>query len=140
MSFPLDYMDDFPKAMRRYLKYYGWHFNKAAYDFAASLMWKQGPDGKKQRVAPLSKQEVDDLLKENGITLEYTGNYVYVYWAMQCRADLLPDDIEDARHQALYVERMTEDADTTDEAAFRCFYIKAVGSGTPVPFEDFLDD
>ena len=137
-TLPLDYMDDLPRSMRRYLKYYGWHFNKAAYEFAASMMWRDD-NGKKQRVPTMTKEEVDELLKTNNITIDTHGNYDYVYWAMQCKADLMPDAIEDSRHQALYVKRMMNDVDTTDEAAFRCFYIKAVGSGIAVPFEDFLN-
>lgn len=137
---PLDYMDDFPRPMRRYLRYYGWHFNKKAYEFAAKRMWKESPDGKKMKVEPMTRQQVDDLLKANNITLENSDNYDYVYWAMQCRADLMPDAIEDAKHHALYVKRMSEDVDVTDEAAFRCWYVKAIGSGVSVPFEDFLDD
>ena len=136
---PLDYMDDMPTAMRRYLKYYGWHFNKAAYEFAASMMWKEDASGKRQRVPMMSREEVDALLRANNVVIDNNGTYDYVYWAMQCKADLMPDAIEDAKHHALYVKRMMNDADTTDEAAFRCFYIKAVGSGVGVPFEDFLD-
>lgn len=136
---PLDYLDDLPRPMRRYIKYNGWHFNRAAYDFAASLMYTTTPDGKRQRVQPMTKEQVDTLLRENNVSLENTANYDYVYWAMQCRADLMPDAIEDARHQALYVKRMMEDPDTTPEAAFRCFYIKAVGNGTAIPFDQLLD-
>lgn len=132
-------MDDMPRAMRRYLKYFGWHFNKQSYEFAASLMWKESADGKKERVEPLLKEQVDELLKANNITLDTRGNWDYMYWAMQCKADLMPDAIEDAKHHALYVKRMTEDVDVTDEAAFRVWYIKTVGSGIGIPFDDFLD-
>lgn len=139
-NLPLDYMDDFPRPMRRYLKYYGWHFNKAAYEFAASMMWKEDESGKRQKVTPLTKEEVDAMLKENNVELKNKSNYDYVYWAMQCKADLMPHAIEDAKHQAWYVKCMADDVDATDEAAFRCFYVKATGAGIGVPFEDFLDE
>lgn len=140
MSLPLDYMDEFPKSMRRYLDYYGWHFNKAAYEFAASLMWKKTADGKKEKVQPLTKSEVDRILKDNKVEIENnTGNWDYMYWAMQCKADLMPEAIEDERHMAQYVKKMTDDPDVTDEATFRKWYICAIGNGIGIPFEEFVD-
>lgn len=39
---PLDmYDDDIPEEMRRYLRHYGWHFNKKACDYAVSLIRKK---------------------------------------------------------------------------------------------------
>lgn len=137
-SIPLDLLDDFPRPMRRYLKYYGWHFNRKAYEYAASLMWKED-NGKKQRVPVMTKEETDTLLRENGVEVTNKGNYDYVYWAMQCRADLMPQAIEDAKHHAQYVKSMADDPDITPEATFRKWYCCAIGSGTAIPFEDFLE-
>ena len=137
---PMDILDDFPEEMKRYLRYYGWHFNKKSYEYAASLMWKEDSNGKKIKVQPLKKEDVDNMLSQNGLSVQNTGNWDYVYWAMQCKADLMPEAIEDARHQALYVKKMSDDVDVTDEAAFRKWYITAIGSGVDVQFENFLDD
>lgn len=137
---PFDILDDYPEPMKRYLSYYGWHFNKKAYEYAASLMWKEDTNGKKVKVAMLTKADVDNLLAQNGVTIENTGNYDYVYWAMQCKADLMPGAIDDPRHHAMYVKMMSEDADVTSEAAFRKWYITAVGSGIDVQFETFLEE
>ena len=38
----LDLYDDIPKAMRKYLMYNGWHFNKSLCNYAVSLMRKKG--------------------------------------------------------------------------------------------------
>ena len=123
--------------MKRYLRYYGWHFNKAAYEFAASLMWNDN-NGKKTKVEPLKKEDVDNMLSANGVSIDNKGNWDYMYWAMQCKADLMPGAIDDAKHHAMYVKKMSEDPDVTDEAAFRTWYIKTIGSGVGVPFRDFL--
>jgi len=136
---PLDILDDYPQDMKRYLRYFGWHFNRKAYEFAASLMWKHDQNGNKVKVPMLKKDEVDNLLTANGISIDSQGNYDYMYWAMQCKADLMPGAIDDSKHHAMYVKMMSSDPDVTDEAAFRTWYIKAVGSGVAVPFEDFLD-
>lgn len=139
MSLPLDYMDEIPRSMRRYLDYYGWHFNKPAYEYAASLMWKEDKDGKKQKVEPVKKEEVDKILKDNNIEIENKGNWDYMYWAMQCKADLMPEAIEDEKHMAKYVKMMTDDPDVSDETTFRKWYITMMGNGKGIPFEEFLD-
>ena len=36
----LDSFDSMPTYMRKYLQNYGWHFNKALYEYAVSLMRK----------------------------------------------------------------------------------------------------
>ena len=43
---PLDMYDDIPDEMRRYLKHYGWHFNKKACDFAVGLIRKKNANTK----------------------------------------------------------------------------------------------
>ena len=139
MSLPLDYMDDMPRAMRRYLDYYGWHFNKASYEYAANMMWRRNADGKKEKVQPLTKEEVDSVLKTNNIIIENGNNWDYMYWAMQCKADLMPEAIEDNKHHAWYIKNMTDDPDVSPETTFRKWYITMVGNGVGVPFEEFLN-
>ena len=132
-------MDEIPRSMRRYLDYYGWHFNKPAYEYAASLMWKEDKDGKKTKVEPVKKEGVDKILKDNNIEIENKGNWDYMYWAMQCKADLMPEAIEDEKHMAKYVKMMTDDPDVSDETTFRKWYITMIGNGKGIPFEEFLD-
>lgn len=139
-TMPLDYLDDLPRPMRRYIKYNGWHFNRAAYDFACSLMWKKSADGKKEKINQLSKEQIDTLLKENNITLENKGNYDYMYWAAQARADLMPGAIDDNQHLARYIKMMTDDADVSPETTFRKWYITMIGNGTAIPFDELTDD
>jgi rRNA maturation protein Rpf1 len=50
----LDFYDDRPASMKRYLKYYGEHFNKKLCDFAVNKM----DHGK----APVTKEKVDEIL------------------------------------------------------------------------------
>ena len=73
-TIPLDIYDEMPRDMRRYLQYNGWHFNKKAYDFAVSLMRKRGSDGKKLKVEPLKKEDVDNILNAHGVSVDNKGN------------------------------------------------------------------
>ena len=47
----LDIYDDRPTSMKRYLKYYGEHFNKKLCDFAVSKM--------NHEKAPVEKEKID---------------------------------------------------------------------------------
>ena len=47
-----------PKYMLNYIRYYGYHFNKALCDYAVSLMKKGG-----KKLEPLSKEYVDKMLQ-----------------------------------------------------------------------------
>lgn len=138
MNIPLDYLDEFPEGMRRYLDFYGWHFNKASFEFAASLMFKKDDNGKRVKVEVLRREDIDTVLKDNKITIENNGNWDYMYWAQQAKADLMPDVIEDNAHLAKYIKKMTDDPDVSTETTFRKWYITMVGNGKGVPFEEFL--
>ena len=56
--------DDMPLPMKRYLKHYGWSFNKAACMYAVSRMWRKDSQGKKTRIKVVEKAQVDELLKK----------------------------------------------------------------------------
>jgi hypothetical protein len=58
---PLDTYDDRPSSMKRYLKYYGQHFNKKLCEFAISKM----NHGKTK----ISKDKVDDIINKYNIKL-----------------------------------------------------------------------
>jgi len=58
----LDIYDDRPSSMKRYLKYYGQHFNKKLCNFAVSKMNHGKP--------PVSSEKVDEVLAKHGIKLE----------------------------------------------------------------------
>ncbi len=57
----LDFYDDRPTSMKRYLKYYGEHFNKKLCDFAISKM----DHGK----TPINKDKINDILSKYNVEL-----------------------------------------------------------------------
>ena len=109
---PLDIRDRRPEEMEAYLSHFGWHFNKKMCEFAVSLMKKMNPQtGKKERIDPISKEKVDELLARYGIKLENNVLYDYVYWANQCKADTFKSSVPDEAHMALYIKDMVDDPD-----------------------------
>lgn len=60
----LDIYDRFPSGMEAYLSQYGWHFSKKMCDWAVSCMKVENKStGKKERIEPISKEQLDELLK-----------------------------------------------------------------------------
>lgn len=128
----LDIYDDMPKAMKRYISNYGWHFNKEALEYAVSLMRKK--DGSK--VTAKTKQEVKDILGKHNISLENDTLYDGVFVYHMGLADYFGSSIVDEQHLAKYVKDTIDDVDASPETTFRRWGATMVGNGMPIPWED----
>lgn len=136
---PLDIRDRRPEEMEAYLSHFGWHFNKKMCEFAVSLMKKMNSStGKKERIEPISKEKVDELLARYGIKLENNVLYDYVYWANQCKADTFKSSVPDEAHMALYIKDMIDDPDAPDGMAMCMWYAKMNRAGEPVEWDEML--
>lgn len=68
---PLDTYDMKPKGMLAYLRYNGWHFNKGLCEWAIRQMRSMNKTtAKLERIDPIEKDTVMELLKANSITKE----------------------------------------------------------------------
>lgn len=133
----LDARSSFPSKMEDYLEFYGWHFSKKMEEWAASKMYKE-VSGKKQYITPYTKEDVENLLKRTGITLEGGVTYDAVYIANMAKADFLGSSITDETHLAKYVKDVCGDADAYDGMPFTRFYADCIGAGCPIMWEDVL--
>ena len=126
----LDFYDDRPASMKRYLKYYGEHFNKKLCDFAVNKM----DHGK----APVTKEKVDEILQKHNIKLEHNelNDYVYVY--NMGNNDYMGSSIVDEKHLAMYVKDVIDDKDGYDGIVFNRWYADMVIQGIPIEWEDML--
>ena len=87
---------------------------------ACKLVKKMNPQtGKKERIEPISKEKVDELLARYGIKLENNVLYDYVYWANQCKADTFKSSVPDEAHMALYIKDMVDDPDAAAQRGVR---------------------
>lgn len=136
---PLDIRDRRPEEMEAYLSNFGWHFNKKMYEFAVSLMKKLNPStGKKERIEPISKEKVDELLTRYGIKLENNALYDYVYVANMGKADYLKSSIPDEAHLALYIKDTIDDPDAPDGTTMRRWYATMIAAGEPIEWDEML--
>ena len=136
---PLDIRDRRPEEMEAYLSNFGWHFNKKMCEFVVSLMKKLNPStGKKERIEPISKEKVDELLTRYGIKLENNALYDYVYVANMGKADYLKSSIPDEAHLALYIKDTIDDPDAPDGATMRRWYATMIAAGEPIEWDETL--
>lgn len=134
---PLDIYDDMPKAMKKYIANYGWHFNKKAFEYAVSYMkTKDENSGTSKPLKAISKDEIDKLLLKYSIELDNNIMYDYVYVANMCKADFLGKSIPDERHLVLYVKDTIDDVDASDTTTFRRWVATMIGNGTPIDWDE----
>ena len=126
----LDLYDDRPTSMKRYLKYYGEHFNKKLCEFAVSKM----NHGKQ----PIQSEKVDEILNKHNIKLEKNQLYDYVYVYNMGNNDFFGSSIVDEKHLALYVKDVIDDKDGYDGIVFNRWYADMVIQGIPIEWEDML--
>lgn len=131
--------DIIPKEMRAYLRNNGRHFNKKACEWAVRNMRKYNESTRRlERIEPLDKAAVDELLKNNGITLDDARGYDYVYVANMCKADFYGTAIEDERHMALYIKCVIDDADAVSGMVFNRWLADLDTKGIAVDWEELL--
>ena len=127
---PLDVYDDKPTSMKRYLKYYGQHFNKKLCDFAISKM----NHGKTK----VSKDKIDDIMNKYNIKLQNNELYDYVYVYNMGNNDFMGSSIIDEQHLALYVKDVIDDQDGYDGIVFNRWYADTVTTGVPIEWSEML--
>lgn len=126
----LDIYDDRPTSMKRYLRYYGEHFNKKLCDFAVQKM--------KHGKAPISKEKADEIISKYGIILKNNQLYDHVYVLNMGNNDYMGSSIIDERHLALYVKDVIDDKDGYDGIVFNRWYADMVFQGIPIEWDDMI--
>lgn len=127
-----------PEAMVNYLRYNGPHFNKKLLQFAVKKMTRRGVDGKETPIVPYSVEQVDNIIRVNGINLEYNQLYDYVFVANMCKADYLGSSITDETHLAKYIKDVIDDVDGYDGIAFNRWYSDMCRKGIVINWEEMI--
>lgn len=130
----LDSYDIVPSGMRSYLRHYGKHFNKAMYEFAVSKMRNK----KTEKMKPMSKDEYNEVLKKNNVSLENDELYDGMYVMSMAKSDFMGSSINDEQHLALFVKDYIDDPDQVDGFVFNRFYADCVLKGIPIEWEEML--
>lgn len=126
-----------PESMINYLRYNGPHFNKKLCDFAVSKMYKK-VGAVLTPITPMSKDEVDRILKDNGVTIKGGQLYDYVFVANMCKADFYGSSIVDNMHMAKYIKDVLDDDDAYDGIVFNRWYADMCRKGIVIDWEEMI--
>lgn len=134
----LDFWDDMPKDMKKYLKNYGYHFNGKIYKFAVEQMFRKKKDGTKEKIEPSEKEKVDELLKKHNITLENNVMYDAAYVYSMAIADFFGKSLPNEQYVAMWVRDRIDDVDQPDGYIFNEWYAKMCFAGIPIDWEEYV--
>lgn len=129
--------DEYPQAMLTYLRNYGPHFNRKLYEFATDKMTRIY-DGKEKKITPYRKEDIEAIMRNNGIEVKNAQLYDCAYVASMCKADFLGSSITDERHLALYVKDIIDDIDAPDGLVFNRWYADMCYMGIAIDWEEML--
>lgn len=122
-----------PAAMINYLRYNGPHFSEKLCAFATSQMVRDG-----KPIKPFSKEEVENILKSNGITLKNNALYDHVFVANMAKADYLGKSLPNEKYVAMYVRDVIDDEDGYDGLPFNRWYSDMCRKGKPIDWNEYL--
>lgn len=127
-----------PEDLGIYLSHNGPHFNKSAFEFAVSNMYKKDASGNEKPISPMSKQELDRLLTTYGIKIKNNKLYDGAYVANMCMADYLGSSVPNEDHLAKFVKDTLDDPDGIDGLTFNRWIADMKWLGIPIPWSEFL--
>ena len=116
-----------------YIAKYGKHFNEKLLNYAVQKMMKNG-----RVITPISKEQLDGLLSEFGVSLENNQLWDYVYVANMCKADFYGSSIMDDEHLALYIKDVIDDEDGYEGMVFCRWYADMKNKEEDIAWEDML--
>lgn len=139
-NMPLDMYDIYmPPGMRSYQRAYGMNFNKKACDFAVKEMKRLNPaTGKKERIEPMTKEQVEDLLQKYNVKLEHNKGHNFVFVANMIKADYWKSSIDDEQHLAKMVKDIIDDTDNPGGNVFRKWLADCDAKEIVVDWEELL--
>lgn len=122
-----------PSAMINYLRYNGPHFSERLCDFAVSQMMRDG-----KPIKPFTKEEVENMLKTNGITLKNNALYDHVFVANMGKANYLGKSIANEKNLAMYIKDVIDGEGGYDGVPFNRWYADMSRKGKPIDWNEFL--
>lgn len=117
-----------------YLSEMGWHFNEKACEYAIQYL----KDRNNKPIKPISKNDVDEMLKKHNVNLEHKKGWDYVYVANMAKSDMDGSPLADEKSIANYVKIVIDDPDAADGEIMGCWYVKMIFRHIPVDWSMFL--
>lgn len=137
MAKSLDLYAKRPEEMTAYLSRHGWHFSKKAFLYAVGKMYKKSNDGKEEHIKAQTFDEVEEMLRKQGVIVKNDNGYDKAYVAAMCRADYA-NSLSDETHISIFIKEYLDDIDGYDEKAFRHYYCDMIAMGHDIPWVELI--
>lgn len=136
----LDTYVELPKDMKKYLAHYGYHFSKPMYEFAVKNMYKapKGTSGK-EKMQPVEKSKVEEMLKKYNVTLENDILYDACYLYSMAMSDFFGKSLPNEQYVAMWIRDVMDDVDKRDGYIFNRFYADCCYMGIPIDWTMMAD-
>lgn len=126
-----------PEDLAIYLSHNGPHFNKEAFEFAISNMYKD-EDEDKDDFKPIDKRQVDAILTKYNIKIKNNKLYDAAYVANMCIADYLNSSIANEQMMAKFIKDTLDDPDGCEGLIFNRWIADMKWIGIPIPWDEFI--
>lgn len=126
-----------PEDLAIYLSHNGPHFNKEAFEFAISNMYKD-EDEDKDDFKPIDKRQVDAILTKYNIKVKNNKLYDAAYVANMCIADYLNSSIANEQMMAKFIKDTLDDPDGCEGLIFNRWIADMKWIGIPIPWDEFI--
>lgn len=132
-------LEDYPRDMLKYLKNYGFHFNKAACEDAVKKLRRRNPaTGKNEPIDVKSKDEIEQILTRLNIKLERNTLYDFVWVYNMLLSDFWKSGIDDEIHLAKATKDVIDDPDQRDGFIFNRWISDRMFNGEPIEWADLI--
>ena len=126
-----------PEDLMIYMSHYGPHFNKAAFKFAVSNMYKD-EDEEKDSFKPIEKPQVDAILTKYNIKVNNNKLYDAAYVANMGIADYLGSSVANEQMLARFIKDTLDDPDGCEGLTFNRWIADMKWLGIPIPWDEFV--
>lgn len=126
-----------PEDLMLYMSHNGPHFNKAAFEFAVSNMYKD-EDEEKDDFKSIDKRQVDAILTKHNINVKNNKLYDAAYVANMCIADYLNSSIANEQMMAKFIKDTLDDPDGAEGLVFNRWIADMKWLGIPIPWDEFV--
>lgn len=129
----------YPEGMLSYFRHFGFHFNKKACAEAIKGLRRLNPaTAKAEPIEPTGKEEIEQILKKNGIVLKNNVMYDFVWVYNMLMSDYWQSAIDDEAHLCRAVKDMIDDPDQREGFIFNRWVCDRMFNGDPIEWSDIL--
>ena len=121
-------------AFEEYTDQYGLHFNKKLYEWAVSMM----RDRSGNRVSATTKEQTEEWLKKEGVTLRNDKGWDAAYVRAMLYADNWGSSYTTENQLALGVMDFLDDIDGSKSKAFDHFVVDCRAKGEPIFWDEMM--